>query len=326
MDIVVLGTGGTIASTFGADGATPTKSGEDLVSGVPGLAADATVSVEQVAQTPSFEMDAATLEAIADRVTALDDDPSVDAVVLTHGTDTLEETAFYLDAATALETPVFVTGAQRRPDELSPDGPANLRTAFRVAREFTDLDRDCGGVFVAFNEGVHAARYVTKAHTSKLEAFESPGAGPVATVDREAVHVVRVPTSETPTIPARSLALTVYVVQSASAVGADLLEAALERDADGVVVEGTGLGNVTAGLGDAIVDATDHVPVVVTSRCFDGGVVPVYGGDGGGERLHRHGAIFAADLPAHKARLALLLALSAYDDVEKIREVFGAFR
>jgi len=324
MEIVVLGTGGTIASTSGEDGPTPAKSGEELVSAVPEVATYASVTVEQVAQTLSFEMDAATLESIAVRVAYLDDDPGVDAVVLTHGTDTLEETAFYLDAAVALETPVFLTGAQRRPDELSPDGPANLLTAFRAAREFTG--RDCGGVFVAFNEEVHAARYVTKAHTSKLEAFKSPGSGPVATVERDTVHVIRKPTSETPTVPARSLAPDVYVVHSGTAVGADLLDAALERDADGVVVEGTGLGNVTAGLGDTVADATEHVPVVVTSRCFDGSVVPVYGGDGGGETLHRHGAIFASNLPAHKARLALLLALSAYDDREKIRELFATFR
>lgn len=324
MEIVVLGTGGTIASTSGEDGATPVKSGEELVSAVPEVGAYASVTVEQVAQTLSFEMDAATLESIAGRVATLDDDAGVDALVLTHGTDTLEETAFYLDAAVAPETPVFLTGAQRRSDELSPDGPANLRTAFRAAREFTD--RDCGGVFVTFNEEVHAARYVTKAHTSKLEAFESPGAGPVATVEHDTVQVIREPTSETPTVPARSLAPDVYVVQSGTAVDADLLDAALERDADGVVVEGTGLGNVTAGLGDAVADATEHMLVVVTSRCFEGSVGPVYGGDGGGETLHRHGAIFAADLAAHKARLALLLALSAYDDRERIRELFAAFR
>ncbi|NIC00896.1 asparaginase [Halobacterium sp. R2-5] len=323
MEIVVLSTGGTIASTSGEDGATPAKSGEQLVSAVPEVTGYANVTVKQVERTLSFEMDVTTLESIAERVADLDDDPEVDAVVLTHGTDTLEETAFYLDAAVAPGTPVFLTGAQRRPDELSPDGPANLRTAFRAAREFAD--RDCGGVFVAFNEEIHAARYVTKAHTSKLEAFGSPGAGPVGTVERDTVRVIREPTSETPTVPARSLAADVYVVQSGTAVSADLLDAALQRDADGVVIEGTGLGNVTASLGDTIADATEHVPVVVTSRCFDGSVAPVYGGDGGGETLRRHGAIFASNLPAHKARLALQLALSAYDDHGEIRELFAAF-
>jgi len=323
MNVVVLGTGGTIASTAGEDGATPALSGEELVSAVPQLKEYATVTVEQATQTLSFEMDAATLERVGDRVAALDDDPSVDAVVLTHGTDTLEETAFYLDAAVSPSTPVFLTGAQRRPDELSPDGPANLRTAFQAASEFTE--RDCGGAFVAFDEEVHAARYATKAHTSKLGAFESPGVGPVAVVEHDAVHVVREPRSETPTIPATSLAHDVYMVNSGTAVSGDVLAAALDRDPDGVVVEGTGLGNVTAGLGGAIAEAAERVPVVVTSRCFGGFVSPVYGGDGGGETLNRHGAVFGADLPAHKARLALLLALAAYDDREEVRGVFERF-
>lgn len=320
MNVAVLSTGGTIASTSDDGGATPTKSGEELVDAVPELGEYANVTVEQVAQIPSFEMDADTLERVGDRVAALDEDPSVDAVVLTHGTDTIEESAYYLDAAVAPTTPVFLTGAQRRPDELSPDAPANLRTSVRAAVEF--VDRDCGGVYVAFDETVHAARHVTKTHTSKLGTFESPGSGPVATVDRAGVHLTRQPMSETPTLPATSLAPDVYTVKSGTAVGGDLLAAALERDADGVVVEGTGLGNVTAELGELVAEATDRLSVVVCSRCQEGFVTPVYGGSGGGETLDAHGALFAADLPAHKARLTLTLALSAYDDRAGIREVF----
>jgi L-asparaginase len=322
VNVTVLGTGGTIASTAGDSGATPTKSGAELVDAVPELQAYATVTVEQPVQTPSFELDAGTLERIGDRVEALDTDLSTDAVVVTHGTDTLEETALYLDVARDPATPVFVTGAQRRPDELSADGPGNLQTAFRAAAAFAE--RNCGGVYVAFDETVHSARDATKRHASKRDAFASPNAGPVATVDREGVHVTREPRSETPAVPATSLAPDVPVVKSGAAVGAGLLPAALDLDPDGVVLEGTGLGNTTAAIGDLVREAAAERPVVVTTRCPEGRVTPVYGGDGGGERLREAGAIFAADLPAHKARLTLMLAISAYDERERIRDVFEA--
>ena len=320
MQVTVLSTGGTIASTGGAEGATPTREGEELIAAVPELEDTADIATEQVTQIPSFEMDAETLETIGRRVRDLDESSSVDGVVLTHGTDTMEETAYYLDVALHPETPVFVTGAQRRPDEYSSDGPSNLRTAFRAAERFHDSD--AGGVFVAFDEAIHTARTVTKTHTSKLNAFRSVDTGPVAAVDREGVVVHRKPKSETVHVPTTSLDATVHTVKSGSGVTGELFEAVLEQDVDGIVVEATGLGNTTAGIGTAVQDAIrEGVSVVVTSRCLEGRTAPVYGGDGGGERLREYGAVFAGNLPAQKARLKLLLALSAYDD-GKIRRVF----
>lgn len=320
MHVTVLGTGGTIASTASEDGARPTKTGADLVDAVPQLESYASVDVEEVAQVPSFELDATTLETLAGRVDELDRAASVDAVVVTHGTDTMEETAYYLDAALQPSTPVFLTGAQRRPDEPSPDGPANLLTAFRAARKF---DAEGGsGVFVAFDEEVHAARTATKTHTSKLGTFDSPTAGPVATVDHAGVRIHRPPTSETDHVPTTALDATVHVVTSGSGVSGTLVEAAVERGADGLVVEGTGLGNATAGIGRAVERVADTLPVVVASRCPAGRTAPVYGSVGGGERLREYGALFAGDLPAQKARLKLQLALEAYESAEAVRDAF----
>ncbi|WP_049928461.1 asparaginase [Halopiger goleimassiliensis] len=320
MNVTVLTTGGTIASTAGEGGATPTKRGEELVEAVPELAEEADVTVESAAQVPSYQMDAETLESIGEQVATLEDD--VEAVVVTHGTDTMAETAYYLDVARRPDLPVFVTGAQRRPDEVSPDGPANLLTAVRAAKAVHD--RDASGVFVAFDETIHAARWVRKLHTSRLGAFESPDAGPVATVDRDAVVFRRQPRSETEPVPATSLEATVYAVRSGSCVPGDMLEAALERGADGIVLEGTGLGNATVGLGEAVRDTLEGgVPVVVTSRCPGGRVVPVYGGPGGGSTLRDHGAVFAGDLSTGKARLRLMLALAAGDGTAAVRDAFA---
>lgn len=330
MRVTVLGTGGTIASTAGEgnEGATPTERGEELVAAVPELREIADVDVEQVAQVPSYEMDAATLESIGERTRELDVDPDADAVVITHGTDTMEETAYYLDAALAPATPVFLTGAQRRPDERSPDGPSNLLTAFRAADAFRSREGGggdgAGGAFVAFDEAVHAARAVAKTHTSKLAAFASPSSGPVATVDRRGVAVHRPPESEADRVPGRSLDADVYAVKSGSGVTGELVGAALERGADGLVIEATGLGNATAGIGEAVREATDEsVPVVVASRCLAGRTAPVYGGAGGGETLRAHGAVFAGDLSAQKARIKLQLALDASESDEEVRDAFA---
>lgn len=323
MNVMLLSTGGTIASTDEESGARPTQSGEQLLEAVPELESYAELSIEDITQVPSYEMDAETLETISERVQELDIDPAVDAVVVTHGTDTMEETAYYLDVTVQPDIPVFLTGAQRRPDEVSPDGPNNLLTAVRAGSAFAE--RDAGGTFVAFNEQIHSARSVTKAHTSALGAFCSRNAGPVATVGRGGVVVHRPPHSETRPIDATSLEATVFTVTSGSAVTGELVAAALERDTDGLVVEATGLGNVTAGLAEAIRDAIEMgVPVVVTSRCLEGRVTPVYGGDGGGQRLREYGTIFADDLSAQQARLRLSLVLEAFDDADAIREAFAS--
>ncbi|GKZ15569.1 asparaginase [Haladaptatus sp. T7] len=311
MNVSVLGTGGTIASTDSETGAVPTERGTELVERVPALREYGDISVEQVAQVPSYEMTAETLELVGERVAELDDDSGTDAIVVTHGTDTMAETAYFLDATRRPTTPVLLTGAQRRPDERSSDGPANLVTAFAAARAFADGGH--GGTFVAFDGAVHSARYATKVHTSALDAFSSPGVGPVATHDREGVRILRRPRSETEHIPDASLDPTVFVVGSGAGADERLAAAALDAGADGLVVNGTGLGNVTASLGEFVESTVRNgTPVVVASRCVAGRTTPVYGGAGGGETLRNAGAMFAGDLPAHKARLKLALALSTY--------------
>jgi L-asparaginase len=316
MQSIVLSTGGTIASTSSDEGATPTKEGHELIDAVPELEEYGDIDVEQITQVLSFEMDRETLETIGHRVKELDADDSVDAIVITHGTDTMEETAYYLDVALQPETPVLLTGAQRRPDEVSPDGPSNLRTSFRAAAAFDDCDGE--GVFVAFNEEIHAAQSVTKTHTSKLETFVSVGTGPVATMTHDGITIHRDPRSETDHIPTCSVDSAVYTLASGIGVTGNLTDAALEHGVEGFVINGTGLGNVTKSLGKWIEQCTGRgIPVIITSRCLEGQTAPVYGSVGGGERLRDYGALFAGDLPAQKARIKLMLALNACEDGEE---------
>ncbi|MFC4360481.1 asparaginase [Halobium salinum] len=324
--VTVLSTGGTIASTESEAGATPKMGGEELVAAVPEIEEYASLTVEQVAQRPSFDMDFETLGTLHDA--ALDAaDAGADGVVVTHGTDTMEESAYALDLLLDLPVPVVFTGAQRRPDQVSPDGPANLLAAVRAAAHERLAGE--GGVYLAFNETLHAARDVTKTHTSRLETFASPDAGPVAHVDGNGVRFTRPPGSHTAALPIdgegfeTTATLDVEMVKTGAGVDGRQVRRALDAGVDGLVVEGTGLGNVTAALGDAVADAVDAgVPVVVTSRCLAGRVAPQYGTGGGGATLASHGALPGDDLPAHKARIRLLLALAVADEAEDVSRFF----
>jgi L-asparaginase len=312
MRVHVIATGGTIASTAdgGEAGAAPELSGDDLVDAVSDLP-DCDLTVETLADRPSFDLGTDLLAAVCDRVVALADD--VAGVVVTHGTDTLAESAYYVDLAVDADVPVVFTGAQRRPDETSVDGPANLRDASRAAL----LDRLDGGGYVAFDRELHAARDVTKAHTSSLSTFTSPESGPLALFAREGVDWYR-DSPDSPTLDVHETHAHVPIVSSATGMPADEFDRARAGDPDGIVVAATGLGNVTAALGDAIAEA--DLPVVVASRCFAGPTAAVYGTPGGGARLRDAGARFAADLPPWKARIALLLAVAAdrVDDFEEL--------
>ncbi|ELY57197.1 asparaginase [Natronococcus amylolyticus DSM 10524] len=317
-EVQVLSMGGTIASTPGDGGASPSESGEALIESVPELEEYADeILVDQVTQLGSFNLEQEHVAELGEKAREVED--VADGIVVTHGTDTMEESAYHLDLALELALPIVFTGAQRRPDEVSTDGPANLVTSFRAAAH----DEIRSGVYIAFNEELHAARDVTKAHTRKLETFESPDKGPIAQFTRDDVRLYREPGSYAESIDALRSEKTVPIVASGQGMSDRQLRFAIEEDADGIVLDGFGLGNTSETLSDAVRDAIESgIPVVVTSRSHAGPLAAIYG-NGGGETLRDHGAISGDDLPAHKARIKLLLALEASDDPERVRSCFG---
>ncbi len=335
--VSVVACGGTIASEPSDDGAAPEKTGDDLVAAVPGIETYATVSAREVCRRPGFDVRwrdvLATAAAVRDAVAT-----GADGVVVTHGTDTLADTAFALDLLTDLPAPVVVTGSQRRLDEPSSDAPANLTLAVRAAAD----SRFAPGVHVAFDDELHAARDVVKAHTNALSTFTSPSTGPVATFTRADCRLLREPrrevaadpldvsdassenadTPETSEVPETTVIPEVPIVHSGTGAGAGGIERALDADVGGIVVEGTGLGNATAAIGDAVAKAVETVPVVVASRVHAGPTEPVYGTGGGAVTLDGHGVVFADELPAAKARIALALGLAAGVDREILPDLF----
>jgi L-asparaginase len=278
--VVILGTGGTIAGRAeSADDTVGYSAGEidvaDLVRAVPALAG-APIETEQVAQLDSKDMDAATWQRLARRVAHHLARPEVAAVVVTHGTDTLEETAWFLQRVLAPAKPVVLVGAMRPASARAPDGPRNLADAVAVARSGAVL-----GVVVVLDGAVHEAAMVRKAHTTRVDAFTSGDAGPLASVAQGQVHMRHAPA---PTPPALGLHTTAvdpakwpWVAVVANHAGSDGrdVRALASAGASGFVVAGTGNGTLSAAL-EAALRASGR-PWIRSTRCAAG---PVVGTDG----------------------------------------------
>ncbi|WP_119732216.1 asparaginase [Thermomonospora amylolytica] len=306
--VSVLTTGGTIASRPAPEGGVrvAVRGGE--------LAASAGATrVREVMLAHSFNLTPADALRIVSAVLAELADPDVDGVVVTHGTDTMEETAYLVDLVLDDERPVVFTGAQRHASAPDADGPGNLADAVRVAAapEARSL-----GALVVMGGRIHAARYATKAHTLALDAFASPGHGPVGRVTEDRVEVTSRPSRPPGFRPAELGDLDARVDIVPAYLGADGVQIAACRAAGarGLVLQALGTGNPTPGvLREVRACVAERIPVLVASRCFDGPSLPVYGA-GGGADLAEAGAVFAGPLQAPKARLLLSAALSAAPD------------
>jgi L-asparaginase len=316
----VLFTGGTISMRIdpGTGGAVPALSGEEIVARVQGLRKEARLSLEDYARLPGPHVTPRWMWRLKERVAALLADPEVDGVVVTHGTDTLEETAYLLDLTLESEKPVVFCGAMRTISEPGWDGPANLMTAVRTA---VHADSGGRGVLIAVGEEVHSAAEATKWHTQSLAAFRSPR-GPLGVVERGRVLYQR-PAFRSPRLAARRLVSDVDLHVMAAGVDAALVRASLARGARGLVIEATGCGNVPPSVLPGIRAAlAARVPVVVVSRCAEGRVAPVYGYEGGGQMLRELGVVLAPGLPGQKARIKLMVALGQTSDPDTLRALF----
>ena len=316
----VLFTGGTISMRIdpGTGAAVPALSGEEIVARVQGLREEAGLTLEDYARLPGPHVTPFWMWRLKERVAELLADPAVDAVVLTHGTDTLEETAFLLDLTLEGPKPVVFCGAMRTVSQEGWDGPANLLGAVRTAVHPDSADR---GVLIAVGGEVHAAAEATKWHAQSLRAFRSPQ-GPLAVFDGGSVVYGRRPPRR-PALRAPRLVPEVDLHTMAAATDDALLRASLARGVRGLVLEATGAGNVPPsalpGLRAALAAG---IPVVLVSRCAEGRVQPAYGYEGGGQMLRELGVILGPELPGQKARIKLMVALGLTSDVARVRALF----
>ena len=320
--VQIITTGGTIAHKIdpATGAALPTLSGEELVAEVPALAGVAQVRVAEFALLQSWNMTPSLAADLARRVRDALADPEVSGVVVTHGTDTMEETSFALDLVLDTPRPIVFTGAMRNPSQPGPDGPRNVVSAARVATDPAARDL---GVLVVLNDEIHAARYVTKGHTTALHTFVSRGVGPLGLVDDEGVWVRWRP-ARLPRLPLVDPAPHVYLIKMAAGTDDLFLRSALDAAARGVVIEGSGAGHTPATWEPAIGALVQAgVPVVLVSRTGSGRVAAIYGGAGGGRSLRALGVVPGGDLTGPKARVALAFALGAGMDMAAIRDYFS---
>ena len=320
--ILLLATGGTISSVAGSDGLPRAAlRGKDLLARVPELRDRTDLVTEDVATLNSWAFDGAHMLAIAQRVVEAVTDPAIDGVVVTHGTDTLEETAFLTDlliGTKAHGAGVVFTGAMRTADELSPDGDRNLACAIRVAG---DPAARGWGALVCLDDLLHTARDVVKTSSSGVGALRSPN-GPVGRVEGAEVHLRGTPPERLRCGP--DVVLDVPMLCVYPGMDGAPIAAAVERGARGIVIEGTGLGNVPPAVAEALIEALGRgIPVVIARRPREGRAAAVYGAPGGGGSLAAHGAVPAGPLPAHKARIALTVALGADPTIPGVREWFA---
>ncbi|MEF2276985.1 asparaginase [Deinococcus sp. YIM 134068] len=314
--LAVVHTGGTIASRPSPDGTGVTPQAAPTVPGLAGVS----VVDHQPFRLPSPHVTPGHMLALSHLITRLA--PGHDGVVVTHGTDTLEETAFLLHLTLGVEASVVLTGSMRHAEEPSWDGPGNLLDAAHVALHPASRGR---GPLAVFGGDIFDARTVTKVHTTAVDAFGGYP-GPIGRVDREgeAAHVRFFARPEArPTYAPAALTARVEILYAyAGWTGEGYAEA--EARADGLVIAALGTGNLPAELLPLVAGtAATGKPVVIATRTHAGPVIPVYGYPGGGATLVSAGAIPASFLNAHKARLLLMVLLSLGKGGAEIRRVFG---
>jgi L-asparaginase len=322
--ISVISLGGTISMTPKGDGGVvPKLSAEDLVASVPGLHdAGVKLTAQSFRAVAGSAVTFADLAALAELITQ-EIEEGADGVVITQGTDTIEETAFFLDMTVGCDTPIVVTGAMRAASHAGADGPANLLAAVQVAAS----DEAAGqGVRVVVCDEIHAARLVRKTHTTSPATFVSGGFGPLGQVVEGKPRLLRI-TERVPNIPigAKLAKRKVAVIPMGLGDDGELLRRA-EGGFAGLVIAAMGVGHVPDAVLPTLFEQVTSVPVVLASRTGSGPVLRwTYGFPGSERDLRDHGLIGAGFLDPYKARILLQLLVAADANRDEIVGTFAHF-
>ncbi|MDK8671281.1 asparaginase [Corynebacterium sp. MSK195] len=303
--VVVLSTGGTIASTHDKTGAVvPTVTGSKLVEPLSGTFDQdkLTLEVKDIAKLDSSAMTLDDTDTIIEAVNKELQRDDVDGVVVTHGTDSMEETAIAVDTFQDSDKPVALTGAMRPFDDPDPDGPDNLALAITTV---TDAANQGRGTFIAFADHVIPARGAFKSDTTKADGFANNN-GKKQPQRPKALKFKPLGNTR------------VDIIAAYPGAPADLIQRSLDSGAEGIVIEGMGAGNIGDELAQAAKAAAKKVPVVLTTRVDHGPVEGIYGGAGGGATLADAGVISSGTLRAPQARMLLAAAITTGTDAEDL--------
>lgn len=315
--VLIITTGGTIASVNGK----PMIDGPALVQAVPTLKEYAEIEVVAFSKIGSSQMTPDHWLRLGKSINEyLQKDKDLTGIVITHGTDTMEETAFFLNLTVRSKKPIVVVGAMRSSNEISADGPANLLNAVRVVIDEQAIGQ---GVLVVLNEHIAAARNVYKTHNRNVHTFQSPELGYLGFVDPDAIkiyqQVMHPHTYQTEFDLSHMNQLPIVeIVQDFTGFDESILEYFLNKGVDGLIIQTFAGGRMSAGMRKGLAKVkSNQLPIVITSSVLNGRII--------GQLPLEISAIFANDLRGNKARILLMLALTQTGDLEKIKNFFKRY-
>lgn len=321
--VAIIFTGGTISmkidNKMGA--AVPALKGQDILKGVSNAEDLTDVEVYNFGMFPGPHMTPNLMLKLYKIIYKYTQQKDITGVIVTHGTDSLEETASFLDGIYDGPKPIVIIGAMKNSSEMAYDGHHNLHDALRVAIN----KKSCGkGVVLVMANEIHAARDVTKTHTNKLNTFKSPGLGPIGLVDTDKILYYR-NISRLPVVKPQAITAKVSLIKSGVGMTGDLIDFCISKKYHGIVIEAMGRGNLPPKMAEAAIRAISQgIVVIICSRCFEGRVLDSYGYEGAAWHLKQAGAIFANKFNGQKARIRAILALSAGLNRDAIESLFLA--
>ncbi|ANQ64318.1 asparaginase [Staphylococcus equorum] len=317
--LLLIHTGGTISMSQDETNKVVTNSDNPISNHKDIIKQYADVTEITPFNVPSPHMNIKYVETLKHIIEDASRNENYDGFVITHGTDTLEETAYLLDLTINVSKPITITGAMRSSNEIGSDGLYNFISAIRVASSDNAADM---GVMVVFNDEIHTARNVTKTHTSNTNTFQSPNHGPLGVVTKNSVQFHHKP-YEHLVLNDINHDLNIPLVKAYMGMNNDVLNFYSEHQVDGIIIEGLGQGNLPPTCLEGLEKCLDkEIPVVLVSRSFNGIVGPIYAYEGGGATLAEKGVVFSNGLNGPKARLKLLVGLSNQLNAKQLKKYF----
>ncbi len=320
-NILIIFTGGTFSMKIDkiTGGAVPHFHGNQLLEMIPDASQYANISMYEFGMYPGPHMTPKLMLDLSKQVKKYIQSDDIDGIIVTHGTDTLEETAYLLDLTIKTPKPIVVIGAMRTSSEPDWDGPKNLLDAIHIVNSPNSQNM---GVLVCLNGEINAASEVTKTHTEDIETFHSLDFGALGFVDRGTVIFNRMP-KKLETLKSENIEPNVDIIKIYAGITDKFFRFSVDGGIAGIVVEALGVGNVPPKAFDGIKYAVEHnVPVVLVSRCPAGETLDIYSYPGAGKWIKELGVIFTDYLNGQKARIKLMLALAITRDKIMLHKLF----
>ena len=320
--LYMIFTGGTISMKIDmrSHSVKPALSAEDIVHDFLGPDFLKDTEVIEFSKIPSPSMTPDMMLEISKEIKRIIHEEDPKGFIVVHGTDTLEETAFFLDTAIETEIPIVVTGSMKSSSDLGFDGVNNLVSSILVAQSTKSRGR---GVLVVFNDQINAASEVTKSNTLSLDTFKSLDYGPVGIVDNKEVLFHRLVTVVRNKLDIDNIIHDVHLIKACAGQDSKMIHYLIDQGANGFVIEALGRGNVPPTMIEGIERAlSQDIPVIIASRCPSGRTLDSYGYIGGGKFLTDMGCIMSSSLNGQKARILLMLALTKSNNPSFLKGLF----